>query len=223
MSDITPDGRNKDLFICRNCFWVGYCCDWHQEMKTTTDETGNEIQILVHHFRCVQCFYRYAPLQKNDKLIKFNKVILKKIDNVVKVTPAWWTEAQEQRMINVLKEQTYRLQAAVNGESFETAFKVSYETVAKKIHGMTEPFESEGDHSFELTSYPQQCTGLDNERRTASLSACKGFAHCEPEGEAFGFFFKEALKVQDHQIFIDWDEIANELDAHLRSTLSSAL
>ena len=215
MSDITPDGRSKDIFICRNCGWCGFNCDWHQKKKDGK---------LVHHFRCVMCFAEYSPWKTMKDHIAFNKVIVSSTDDNVRATPAWWTQNQEQRVINIFKEHSYRLQAEKRGESHDYAFSVTYETVALKVHEMISPFEDEHEYCFKTTSYPLAYRpGVPNARRTWKLTACRGFDHCTETGDARGFFFKDPMKVRKDQIFQDWDEIISEIEKHLQSTVRSKI
>ena len=142
-------------------------------------------------------------------------------DEALKVIPAYWTETQEAKFTNVLKEHTLRLQAAMRGECPEAALtSLKYDTVAETLAERLSPYQGEAEYTFAPTKAPfgsDMCGNEPGYRKTWEIKTCTGYEHCTQDCVVDGFFFKEARSVPNHAIFRDWDEIVNEIAAHLET------
>ena len=136
----------------------------------------------------------------------------------MKVFPSYWTESQETKFTNLLKEHAHRLQAVKRGDCPETALAtLTYETVAKEMDKRISPFQGEGEYKFTPTQAPLGWGSDVGCRKTWAIKDCAGYGHCEQACVVNGFFFKGARSVHKDAIFRDWDEIVNEIALHLRS------
>ena len=195
LSDLTPDGKNKELFLCRGCGFVAPNHLWHQAKKQ------NE---MVHHFRCRRCYREYMPWKKDGRFCKFNKVLVNMdpLDpNKHIVTPAWWTETSEQLFINLLKEFTLQIRvgsAELHAVTYNTITKVLSEKVAARSSQST---------IFEPVDVPAPYA-----EQVATLHSCKGYEHCDISPQKIeGFFFRNHMDVEEDEIFKDFELFCNEL------------
>jgi len=201
LSDLTPDGRNKELFLCRRCGFVAPNHMWHQAKKDG---------IMQHHFRCRRCFAMYLPWQQNSKWCRFNKVLVHSdpddSDKYI-ITPAWWTETSEQLFVNILKELTFKIQT----EDAEMK-AVTYDNITKII-------SEKIDACYNQTTVFQQIDVpgpyMD---QVATLTNCKGFEHCDITPQKIeGFFFKNHMDVKEDEIFKDFAVLCDELASCLKN------
>ena len=58
LSDLTPDGKNKELFLCRRCGFVAPNHLWHQEKG----QYG-----MKHHLRCSRCNTEYSSWMRDGR------------------------------------------------------------------------------------------------------------------------------------------------------------
>ena len=106
LSDLTPDGKHKDLALCRRCGFVHRNHEWHQ---------ANGPDGLKHHFRGRRCHMEYEAWKKDMKFCKFDKVFVNQDpadDTKFIATPARWEESAEQRFVNILKESRFKMDDA---------------------------------------------------------------------------------------------------------------
>ena len=196
MLDLTPDSQNKELFLCRRCGFVAPNHLWHQAKKN--DGT------LLHHFRCRRCFQEYMPWKKDSRFCLFNKVLVNEDpadSNKFIATPAWWEETSEQLFVNLLKEFTFKTQA---GDAAMN--EVTYTNITKII---TEKVDASLSQS---TIYEQVDVPGPYMEQVATLSQCKGYAHCDmSEQKIEGFFFKNHMDVKEDQIFKEFSVLCDEL------------
>ena len=195
LSDLSPDGNNKELFLCRGCGFVHHNHQWHQEQG----KYG-----MNHHFRCRNCHRQYDPWKKDGRFCKFNKVLLNQDpadkDKFI-ATPAWWTETSEQLFINILKE--YTLKIKIGSTEMD---KVTYDNISKVISEHVEKSYNQPT-IFQTIRVPAPV-----EEQVAVLSACRGYEHCDTSPQDIeGFFFKNHMAVTEEEIFTDFEVLCNEI------------
>ena len=199
LSDLTPDGKNKELFLCRRCGFVAGNHVWYQ---------GQNHNGPLHHFRCRFCFAEYYPWKRDNRFCKFNKVLVNENpSNPAEfiVTPAWWEKDAEQAFINRLKEFTLKIQS----ETFDLS-EVKYDNITKFIS------EKVVAGYAQITMFEKVAVPGPWKERICNLHDCKNYAHCsiEPD-EVEGFFFKNHMEVTEEQIFTDFDVLCNEITSCL--------
>ena len=195
LDDLTPDGKNKELFLCRGCGFVHHNHQWHQEKG----KNG-----MLHHFRCCWCHRQYDPWKKDGRFCKFNKVLLNEDPEDKEkfiVTPAWWTETSEQLFVNTMKEYTIKMQigeARMSEVTYTNISRVIEENVMKK-------------HSQPAIFRKVQVPGPEH-LQVATLSSCKGYNHIDTSPRFIeGFFFENHMEIAEDEIFTDFEVLCNEI------------
>ena len=195
LSDLAPDGKNKDMFVCRRCGFVAPTHLWHQ---------ARGAHGMKHHFRCRRCNTEYLPWKKDSRFCKFNKVLLN-VDpmdsNKYIATPAWCSETFEQLFFNLLKEFTLKIQVG-SAEMNE----VTFDNITKFIELKVDTCYRQST-VFEQVEVPAPYT-----EQVTDLSDCKGYEHCDISQQKIeGFFFKNHMDVREDDIFKDYEVLCNKL------------
>ena len=195
LSDLTPDGKNKELFLCRGCGFVHMNHQWHQ----AKGEYGEK-----HHFRCRRCNRLYEPWKKDSRFCNFNKVLVNQDphDNTKLIaTPAWWEQTSEQAFVNILKECVLKMKLGA-----EEMNQVTYTNITKVISEKVYSNYSQPT-MFEMVDVPAPIR-----EQVAYLSNCKGYEHCDTSPQKIeGFFIENFMDITDDQIFRDFEVLCNEL------------
>ena len=195
LSDLSPGSEEKELFLCRRCGFVAPEYDWHQERGPHG---------FLHRFRCRRCNARYEPWRKDGRLCKFNKVLLNQDpadETKFIATPAWWTELSEKLFVNLFKEITLKIRSG-SAEMKQVTYDKVTNIISQKVYG------SYGQPTiFEMVQVPASV-----EKHIATLSACKGYEHCDTSPQDIeGFFFKNHMAVTEEEIFTDFEVLCNEI------------
>ena len=202
LSDMTPDGKNKDLFLCRYCGLVASNHVWHQALGTYGPK---------HHFRCRYCHGMYSPWQQDERFCKFNKVLVNvDPDDATKchVTPAYWAETAEQSFVNVMKE--FSLKFQMKGGDLKI---VNYNNVSQFIENkLASTFKQPA--IFKMIQVPAQYA-----EQVSDLNTCKGFEHCSTKPQLIeAFFFEKHKEVTQDMIFTDFEILCNEIASCLNAS-----
>ena len=195
LADLSPDGKNNELFLCRICGFVAPNHLWHQ----ARNQNG-----MLHLCRCRYCNAVYSPWKRDGRYCKFNKVLVNVDPDDSKKyisTPAWWTESSEQVFVNLLKEFSLKIQL---GAAEMKA--VTYDNISKFIS------DNVLASYRQPTIFEQIAVPAPGNAQFATLSTCKGYEHCDTSPQMIeGFFFKDHMHVKEEQIFKDFEVLCNEL------------
>ena len=200
LSDLTPDGRNKELFLCRRCGFVAGHHMWYQARNRNGP---------LQHFRCRRCFTEYYPWKRDSRLCRFNKVLVNvnpaNPDELI-ATPAWWDEDVEEAFINCVKEVLLKIHSG----SIEIS-EVKYNNITKFVS------EKILASYCQSTTFEKVAVPAPLKERICELHECKNYAHCDIKpDEVEGFFFKNHMLVTEDQIFKDVDMLCNEIASCFR-------
>ena len=193
--------RAEELFLCRRCGFVAANHMWHQ----ATDSNGP-----LHRFRCCYCFTAYHPWKKDRRLCLFNKVLVNVTpmdSNKIIATPAWWTQNSEQLFVDLLQQFTLKMQVSsghMKPVNYNIITKVISEKVAEVAASYSQPIV------FEQVDVPGPYS-----LQVATLSACRGYEHCDiSQQKVKGFFFRNHMDVTENLIFKDFDLVCNALASY---------
>jgi len=196
-TDLTPDGANKDLFICRVCCWCTWNHLWLQELIDG---------ILHHHFRCPMCITLFQPWVERDSLLKFNKVIITSDpddeEGEYQVLPTLWPSTAEEKFLNILKE--YSAGVKKGGDiKYESAQK-DIETILMSKKNIFVKFEDHMAPKAELIR--------------ADIRYCKGYDHHDITPKIMsGFFLEGAHNIAAKDVFQDVPALCNMLSSLIPS------